>query len=51
MYDSDSARKLLQRNGFQDIRLLKAGETTIEMFKKIDLYVRQEDSLYIECYK
>lgn len=51
MYDSDSACKLLRQMGFQNITVLKAGETTFDAVEGLDLYERQADSLYIECHK
>lgn len=44
---------LLEQNGFSHIRLLQAGETTMnaEQAGEIDLFQRSENSVYVECYK
>ena len=44
---------LLEQNGFNNIRLLQAGETTMNTGQvgEIDLFQRSENSVYVECYK
>jgi hypothetical protein len=44
---------LLEQKGFSHIRLLQAGETTMntEQAWEIDLFQRSENSIYVECYK
>ena len=44
---------LLEQNGFTGIRLLRAGETTMNAAQagEIDLFQRSENSVYVECYK
>ena len=49
MYDSISLSQLLEKHGFKNISVLKPGETTINQPGLIDLYERQEGSLYVEA--
>ena len=49
MYDADSLSALLKANGFTDIQILAPGETTIPIKTQIDLFEREEDSVYLEC--
>jgi predicted SAM-dependent methyltransferase len=51
MYDGKSLSKLLMENGFHNINVLAAGETTIPDPKPLDLCEREDESLYIEAVK
>jgi predicted SAM-dependent methyltransferase len=48
-YDAPSMSRLLSSMGFQNVRVLRPGETTIEVPGELDLYQRAEWSLFIEA--
>ena len=50
-YDMDSLSKLLKTCGFEKPIVLKAGSTTIPNPGALNLYEREEESLYIEAKK
>ncbi len=49
MYDADSLIRLVASAGFRDAIEIPAGSTTIPDPGDLDLYQRQEESLYIEA--
>ena len=51
MYDSQSLCKLLENNGFKNIKVLINGETTLKDYGLLDLNERADESLYIEAVK
>ena len=51
LYDATSLSKRLKYAGFIDIKILKAGETTISFETNIDYSERKDESLYIEAKK
>jgi predicted SAM-dependent methyltransferase len=51
MYDGDSLTRLLAAGLFVDIRVLKAGTTTIDAPEPLDLYERADESVYVEARK
>ncbi len=48
MYDGPSLAKLLRENGFQNVVVLRAGETGIEGSGPLDLREREDESVYAE---
>jgi predicted SAM-dependent methyltransferase len=50
MYDGKSLAKLLQNNGYKNIKILESGETTIDC-GALDLRERADESIYIEAIK
>ncbi len=51
MYDSKSIYKLLENNGFKNIKILASGESSISDYGSLDLNERAEESLYVEAMK
>jgi predicted SAM-dependent methyltransferase len=51
MYDGDSLRRLLEAESYVDVRVLRAGETTIVMPDALNLYERADESAYVEARK
>jgi Holliday junction resolvase len=51
MYDGKSLAKLLESNGFKNIRILASGETSIEDPGPLDLKERADESVYVEAVK
>ena len=51
MYDSHSLCRLLENNGFKNIKILLNGETTLKDYGLLDLNERADESLYIEAVK
>jgi predicted SAM-dependent methyltransferase len=51
MYDRKSLYKLLENNGFKNIKILIKGETTLKDFDPLDLNERDDESVYIEAVK
>lgn len=51
MYDGHFMKKFIEANTLFHVVLLKAGETTIRGKTKIDLWEREEESVYLECRK
>lgn len=51
MYDSKSLCKLLENNGYENIKILINGETTLKEFGPLDLNERADESVYIEAVK
>jgi predicted SAM-dependent methyltransferase len=51
MYDSKSLCKLLENNGFKNIKILMSGETSLKDYGHLDLNERASESLYIEAVK
>lgn len=51
MYDAISAKRLLEKAGFKDIRVLNPGESCLQPIEGIDFSARPRDSFYIECKK
>ena len=51
LYDAISLSKKLKSVGFSNIKVLKAGETTIPFETNIDYSERMDESLYIEAKK
>lgn len=51
MYDSRSLSKLLENNGFKNIKILENGETTLRDYGMINLNERADESVYIEAVK
>jgi len=51
MYDENSLLKVLDKIGYKNVVSLKAGETTIDHVGNLDLFERQENSLYVEAKK
>ena len=51
MYDSKSLYKLLENNGFKNIKILINGETTLKDYGPLDLNERADESVYIEAVK
>lgn len=51
MYDGKSLTKLLENNGFNNIKILACGETTIKEHGLLDLDERADESVYIEAVK
>jgi predicted SAM-dependent methyltransferase len=51
MYDAGSLRRLIEAETYVDVRVLRAGETTIEAPDALDLYERADESVYIEARK
>jgi SAM-dependent methyltransferase len=49
MYDGPSLLKLLTEAGFESPRVLSPGETTLGDPGELDLYERQEESVYVEA--
>lgn len=50
MYDGKSMKSFIERNSvFNDVVILKAGETTMEGNPMIDLREREGESVYLEC--
>lgn len=49
VYDGISLSRLLQRHGFRDPKILKAGETTIDNPQSLDLNERNSGYVYIEA--
>ena len=49
MYDVKSLSRLLQRIGFRDPQILKAGDTTIDNTQGLDLHERASKSVYVEA--
>jgi predicted SAM-dependent methyltransferase len=51
MYDSRSLIRLLQKSRFVDAREMAPGETTIPDPGSLNLYERQEESIYVEAHR
>lgn len=51
MYDGNSMKKFIETNTRFHVILLKAGETTIQGNTNINLWEREEGSVYLECRK
>jgi len=51
MYDGKSLSKLLLNTGFSKVLVLDAGETVIKDHEGLNLFEREDDSLYIEAIK
>ncbi len=54
MYDENSIKKKLIKNGFKNPKILNAGQTTLKDLGELDLYERsnsESKSLYVEAYK
>lgn len=51
MYDGRSLSLLLEKSGFDDAIVLDAGETTITKPGQLDLFERENDSIYVEACK
>jgi len=51
MYDDKSLRRLLIEHGFRHVDTLPPGSTSIPEPGELDLFEREEDSLYIEAIK
>jgi len=51
MYDGKSLYKLLEKNGFKNIKILKNGQTTLNDYGPLDLNERADESVYIEAVK
>ena len=51
MYDSESLSKLLLNNGFSKVFVFDAGETVIKEHDGLNLFERENISLYIEAIK
>ena len=51
MYDSKSLCKLLENNGFKNIKVLMSGETSLKDYGQLDLHERASESIYIEAVK
>jgi predicted SAM-dependent methyltransferase len=50
MYDGKSLSKLLENNGFKNIKILESGKTTTDC-GSLDLFERADESMYIEAIK
>jgi predicted SAM-dependent methyltransferase len=50
MYDGLSMVRLLSEMGFKEPKVLPAGQTTISDPGELNLYEREDDSVYIEAY-
>lgn len=54
MYDENSIKKKLIKNGFKNPKILEAGQTSLKNLGELDLYERnnsESKSLYVEAYK
>ena len=51
MYDGESLSKLLLNVGFSKVLVLDAGETVIKEHEGLNLFEREDESLYIEAIK
>lgn len=51
MYNKDSLAKFVGENGFKNIKILQAGQTSIPDPESLNLYEREEDSIYLEAVK
>ena len=49
MYNKTSIIALFKRHGFQNIRVIPAGETMIPLPVGLDLNVHENNSLYLEA--
>jgi len=49
MYNSHSIRSLLEREGFEQVEALAAGQTRILNPGNLDLYERESESIYVEA--
>jgi len=49
MYNKTSIIALFKRHGFQNIRVIPAGETMISQTEGLDLYAHENSSLYLEA--
>ena len=48
-YDAASMSRLLSSMGFQNVRVVRPGETTIKDPGELDLYERDQWSLFVEA--
>jgi predicted SAM-dependent methyltransferase len=51
MYDSGSLRKLLAESRFKDAKPIAPGSTQIADCEPLDLFERQDESIYVEAIK
>ena len=51
MYDGQSLALALKSSGFSEVFVLKAGETKVAESGDLDLFERQEESVYVEAVK
>jgi len=51
MYNRESIVELFEKHGFQNIRVISAGETRIPLSKNLDLNIHEKSSLYLEANK
>jgi predicted SAM-dependent methyltransferase len=51
MYDGVSLSKLMLESGFKDVIVQNAGETCIKNFIGLNLFEREEESVYVEAIK
>lgn len=51
MYDGNSLSKLLQKVGFKESFILDPGKTMIKNYGNLNLYEREEQSVYVEAIK
>jgi len=51
MYDEKSLKEILIQNGYRDPEILEPGKTLIPNSGNLDLFERQEESLYMEAKK
>ena len=51
MYDGASLSKLMLEMGFKDVIVQDAGETCINNVKGLNLFEREENSVYVESIK
>jgi predicted SAM-dependent methyltransferase len=49
MYDAPSLTRLLLSHGFEDIRIMGAGETSIKNPHGLNLFEREPESVYVEA--
>lgn len=51
MYDGNSLSKLLLKVGFKETFILNAGKTMIKNYGELNLYEREDESVYVEAIK